>query len=171
MLAPAQSLQLCLTLCDPMDYSTLGSTVHRISQARILEWVAISSSRGSSWPRDQNLHLLVPLIEAFKYIKKKIQFLKLLPSRWLILLLSLKFSPSLTHKTPRPISPPTSLPVFFSFTSPASKYRCSSKHNSSGLFSLAHGHNLGFNDHLYALFPIYAWAITHVTSYLLNISS
>ena len=36
-----------------MDYSLLGSSVHRISQARILEWVAISSSRGSSQPRDQ----------------------------------------------------------------------------------------------------------------------
>ena len=35
-------------LCDPMDYSPLGSSVHVISQARILEWVAISYSRGSS---------------------------------------------------------------------------------------------------------------------------
>ena len=39
--------------CDPMDYSLPGSSVHRIFQARILEWVAISFSRGSSWPRDQ----------------------------------------------------------------------------------------------------------------------
>ena len=44
--------QSCLTLCDPMDYSSPGSSVHGISQARILEWVAISFSRGSSWPRD-----------------------------------------------------------------------------------------------------------------------
>ena len=42
-----------LTLCDPMDCSPPGSSVHGILQARILEWVAISSSRGSSWPRDQ----------------------------------------------------------------------------------------------------------------------
>ena len=49
----AQSLQLCLTLCDPMDCSPPGSSVHGILQARILEWVAISSSRGSSQPRDQ----------------------------------------------------------------------------------------------------------------------
>ena len=41
-------MQLCLTLCNPMDY-----TVHGILQARILEWVAISFSRGSSQPRDQ----------------------------------------------------------------------------------------------------------------------
>ena len=45
--------QSCPTLCDPMDCSPPGSSVHGISQARILEWVAISSSRGSSWPRDQ----------------------------------------------------------------------------------------------------------------------
>ena len=39
--------------CDPMDYSPPGSSVHSISQARILDWVAISFSRGPSWPRDQ----------------------------------------------------------------------------------------------------------------------
>ena len=41
-----------LTLCNPMDYSPLGSSVHGISQARMLEWVAISFPRGSSQPRD-----------------------------------------------------------------------------------------------------------------------
>ena len=45
--------QLCLTLCDPMDYSPPGSSVHGILQARILESVTISFSRGSSWPRDR----------------------------------------------------------------------------------------------------------------------
>ena len=39
--------------CDPMDYSLPGSSVHEISQARILEWVGISYSRGSSWFKDQ----------------------------------------------------------------------------------------------------------------------
>ena len=48
-----QSLQLCLTLCDPMDYSPPGSSVHGILQARILEWPAMPSSRGSSLPRDR----------------------------------------------------------------------------------------------------------------------
>ena len=43
---------LCPTLFDPMDYSLPGSSVHGIFQARVLEWVAISFSRGSSWPRD-----------------------------------------------------------------------------------------------------------------------
>ena len=45
--------QLCLTLCDPVDCSPPGSSVHGILQARILEWVAMPSSRGSSKPRDQ----------------------------------------------------------------------------------------------------------------------
>ena len=45
--------QSCLTLCGPMDCSLPGSSVHRIFQAKILEWVAISYSRGSSQPRDQ----------------------------------------------------------------------------------------------------------------------
>ena len=44
--------QLCPTLCEPMDYSLPGSSVHGIFQARILEWVAISSYRRSSQPRD-----------------------------------------------------------------------------------------------------------------------
>ena len=49
----AKSLQLCPTLCDLMDCSPPGSSVHGILQARILEWVVISFSRGSSWPRDR----------------------------------------------------------------------------------------------------------------------
>ena len=43
--------RLHLTLCDPMDCSPLGSSVHGIVQARILEWVAIPFSRGFSQPR------------------------------------------------------------------------------------------------------------------------
>ena len=39
--------------CDPMDYSSLGSSVHGVSQARILGWVAVSFSRGSSPPTDE----------------------------------------------------------------------------------------------------------------------
>ena len=44
--------QSCPILCDPMDCSLPGSSVHGVFQARILEWVSISSSRGSSPPRD-----------------------------------------------------------------------------------------------------------------------
>ena len=45
--------QSCLTLCHPIDCSPPGSSVHGILQARILEWVAMPSSGGSSQPRDQ----------------------------------------------------------------------------------------------------------------------
>ena len=45
--------QLCVTLCNPMDSSPPGSSAHGIIQARILEWVAIFYSRGSSRPRDR----------------------------------------------------------------------------------------------------------------------
>ena len=45
--------QSCLTLCNPMDFSPPGSSIHGILQARVLEWVAISFSRGSSQPRDR----------------------------------------------------------------------------------------------------------------------
>ena len=45
--------QSCLTLCNPMDCSLPGSSVHGIFQAIVLEWIAISFSRGSSQPRDQ----------------------------------------------------------------------------------------------------------------------
>ena len=47
--------QSYLTLCDPMDCSPPGSSLHRIFQAKIVEWVAIPSSRGSSQPWDQTL--------------------------------------------------------------------------------------------------------------------
>ena len=55
LLAPVKMLlaQSCLTLCDPMHCSLPGSSVHGILQARILEWVALPSSGGSSQPRDQ----------------------------------------------------------------------------------------------------------------------
>ena len=45
--------QSCSTLCDPMDHSLPGSSVHGILQARILEWVAMLSSMGSFQPRNQ----------------------------------------------------------------------------------------------------------------------
>ena len=58
---PLFSFKLCvclvtqsyLTLWDPWDCSPPGSSVHEIFQARILEWVAMPSSRGSFWPKDQ----------------------------------------------------------------------------------------------------------------------
>ena len=45
--------QSCPTLCDPTDCSLPGFSIHGIFQARVLEWIAISFSRGSSWLRDR----------------------------------------------------------------------------------------------------------------------
>ena len=59
----AQSLQLCPTLCNPMDCSLPASSVHGILQARMLEWVAMPSSWGSSQPRDQT-HRSSPALQA-----------------------------------------------------------------------------------------------------------
>ena len=47
--------QSCLTLCNPVDYSPPGFSIHGIVQARILEWVAIFSSRGSSQLEPESL--------------------------------------------------------------------------------------------------------------------
>ena len=52
-LARCVHAQLCHTLCDPMDCSTTGSSVQGILQARILEWVAMPSSRRSYQPRNR----------------------------------------------------------------------------------------------------------------------
>ena len=52
--------QSCPTLYDPVDYSAPGSPVHEILQARILEWVAVLSSRGSSGPSDGTHSLKSP---------------------------------------------------------------------------------------------------------------
>ena len=52
-MATVKVLQSCQTLCNPIDCSPPGSSVHGILQARILEWVTMPSSRGSSLPRDQ----------------------------------------------------------------------------------------------------------------------
>ena len=53
---------VCVWLCDPMDCSLPGSSVHGITQTRILEWVAISSSRESSQPRDRTCISLISCI-------------------------------------------------------------------------------------------------------------
>ena len=54
-------VQLCLTLFDPMDYSLPGSSVHGILQARILEWVAMPFSRGSSDPEIKFVSPMSPM--------------------------------------------------------------------------------------------------------------
>ena len=59
----AQSLQLCPTLCDPMDCSPPVSSVHGILQARILDWVAMPSSRRSSQSGDQTCISMSPVLQ------------------------------------------------------------------------------------------------------------
>ena len=54
--------QSCLTLCDPMDYSPPGSSVHGIFQARIMEWVAIFYFRGSSQLRIETMSPVSPAL-------------------------------------------------------------------------------------------------------------
>ena len=54
--------QSCPTLCDPIDSSLSGSSIHGIFQAGVLEWIAISFSRGSSWPRDWSHILCISFI-------------------------------------------------------------------------------------------------------------
>ena len=58
----AKLLQLCLTVCDPMDCSPPGSSVHGIPQARIQQWIAIPSSRGSSQPWIKPVSLVSPAL-------------------------------------------------------------------------------------------------------------
>ena len=53
-----KSLQLCLTLCDPMGCSQSGSSIHRILQARILEWAAMPSLQGIFPTQGLNPHFL-----------------------------------------------------------------------------------------------------------------
>ena len=59
----AKFLQSCLTLCDPLDCSPSDSSVHRILQERILEWVAMPSSRGSSRPGTEPSSSLAPALQ------------------------------------------------------------------------------------------------------------
>ena len=54
--------QSCPTLCEPMDCDPSGSSVHGILQARILEWVAMSSARRSSWARDRTQSSVSPAL-------------------------------------------------------------------------------------------------------------
>ena len=60
----ANLVQWCLTLCDAMDCSLPGSSVHGSFQARILGWVVMPSSRASSWSRDWNCFSCYPALQA-----------------------------------------------------------------------------------------------------------
>ena len=72
----AKSLQLCPTLWDPMNCSPSGSSVHGISKARILEWVAIPLSRGSSQHRGWNPDLLPWQVDSLQLSQYKSDFIR-----------------------------------------------------------------------------------------------
>ena len=55
-------IQLCLILCDPIDCSPPGSSVHGILQARILEWVAMPSSKDLPDPEIEPASLILPAL-------------------------------------------------------------------------------------------------------------
>ena len=85
--------QSCPTVCDPTDCSLPGSSIHGIFQARVLEWVAISFSRGSSWPRDRTwvshtagrLFTIWATREAYRFVKlfqNEISLKRLYASGW-----------------------------------------------------------------------------------------
>ena len=63
MLLLAESFQLCLTLSNPMNSSPLGSSVHGIIQARILEWISMPSSWGTSKPGIEAISLTFPPLQ------------------------------------------------------------------------------------------------------------
>ena len=60
LIRESEVAQLCPTLCDPMDCSLPGFSLHGILQGRVLEWVAIPFSRGSSWSRDRTRVSWIP---------------------------------------------------------------------------------------------------------------
>ena len=60
-----KSFQLCLTLCDPINHNLPAFSAHEILQIRILRYVAMPSSRGSSWPRDGTHNSYLSCISRF----------------------------------------------------------------------------------------------------------
>ena len=78
------SPQLCPTLCNPMDCSPPGFSVHGILQARILKWVAMLSSRGSSWPRDWTCISYVSCIGSVQFSSvQSLSHVRLLATPWI----------------------------------------------------------------------------------------
>ena len=97
--------QMCPTLCDPIDCSPPGSSVHGILKAWILGWVAISSTRASSRPRDLN-HVSCIGRPGFRVLHYHQEFAQLMstdsimPSKYLILCCILLLLSSVTQSCP-----------------------------------------------------------------------
>ena len=112
----AKSLQSCLTLCNPVDCSLPGSSVHRIFQARILEGLAMPFSRGCSWFRDWTLFSLSPAL-ASGFFTTGTTFSSVLFSRLVV-------SDSLRPHGPQHARPPcpTPTPGVYPNSSPLSRW-------------------------------------------------
>ena len=67
-------LDVSQLFCSPMDCNLPGSSIHGISWARILDWVAISSCRGSSWPRDQTCVFCIHRWILYHWAAREAQF-------------------------------------------------------------------------------------------------
>ena len=85
--------QLCPTLCSPMDCSPLGSSVHRILQARTLEWVVVFLLQGIFWTQGLNLCLLVSCIACRFFWIFQARVLEWVTIALVLLLFSLFLSP------------------------------------------------------------------------------
>ena len=86
----AKLLELCTTLCDPLDCSPLGSPIHGVLKARILEWVVMTSSKGSSQCRDwTHISILYWQAGSLPLLKASI----LISLKWIFRCLLLKAQP------------------------------------------------------------------------------
>ena len=106
--------------CDPMDCRLPGSPTHEIFQARVMEWVAISFSRGSSWPRDWiKVSCIAGTREAHTWVGRLSLFQRIIPTQGsnpglphcgrILYQLSHKGSPTLRHLCLKTIAWPTAL--------------------------------------------------------------
>ena len=77
--------KLHLSLCDPMDYNLTGSSVHGMSQAKILEWVAISSCTGSSQSRDQTHVSCIGRQILYHWATREALYRSSLASKWWVI--------------------------------------------------------------------------------------
>ena len=96
---PSITCSVMSKFCDPMDCGPPGSSVQGILQARILEWIAIPFSRGSSWPRDQTCVSWAPALQVDSYHWDT----RRLKCRWLIHMKGMIDLENCDYKTPKKI--------------------------------------------------------------------
>ena len=145
--------QSCLTLCDPMDCSLLGSSVHGILQARMLEWVAMPFSRESSQPRGWTL---VSYIEC--------RFLTVWATRYLgACPIQTKFSAWQSYHT---LCAWVSWDLFYGCRCPA-ETSSSTQSPGAGEFFLT---ILLFRERFFLISPFHLWIVLRVVLFFLSLS-